>query len=127
MRHQRHYTLEQANAIRPWVAERVLWARTARARLAALGARLERALQALDPASGGSYPGRDAARSVVEVNLAMGQLEAVDVVLRDVERGLVDFPALRDGQEVYLCWLIHEDEISCWHELDAGFAGRRPL
>lgn len=127
MRHQRHYTLEQANAIRPWVAERVLWARTARARLVALGARVERALQALDPASGGSYPGRDAARSLVEVNLAMGQLEAVDVVLRDVERGLVDFPALRDGQEVYLCWLIDEDEISCWHELDAGFAGRRPL
>jgi hypothetical protein len=127
MRHQRHYTLEQANAIRPWVAERVLRARTARARLVALGARVERALQALDPASGGSYPGRDAARSLVEVNLAMGQLEAVDVVLRDVERGLVDFPALRDGQEVYLCWLIDEDEISCWHELDAGFAGRRPL
>jgi hypothetical protein len=49
------------------------------------------------------------------------------VVLRDVERGLIDFPALRDGQEVYLCWLIDEDEISCWRELDAGFAGRRPL
>ena len=57
----------------------------------------------------------------------MAELEAVDIVVRDVERGLVDFPALRDGEEVYLCWLVDEDEIGFWHGLDAGFAGRRPL
>ena len=48
-------------------------------------------------------------------------------MLRDVERGLIDFPAIRDGQEIYLCWLLDEDEIGFWHEPDAGFAGRQPL
>ena len=57
----------------------------------------------------------------------MGELEALDIVLRDVDRGLIDFPALRQGEEVYLCWLVDEDEIGFWHRLDAGFAGRRPL
>ena len=47
--------------------------------------------------------------------------------MRDIDRGLIDFPAIRDGAEVYLCWLVDEDEIGFWHERDAGFAGRRPL
>jgi hypothetical protein len=128
MRHERHYTIEQANAVRGWVTERVGWIRTARARLVALGARATDAVAALDSAAGGAYPGRDVARSLVEISRAVGELEAVDVVLRDVDRGLIDFPSIRDGEEVYLCWLLDdEDEIGFWHEPDAGFAGRRPL
>jgi hypothetical protein len=127
MRHERHYTLEQANAVRGWVTERVNWIRDARAQLVAMGARAGAAVQALDLSDGGSYPGRDVARALVELSRAIAELEAVDVVLRDVERGLVDFPSLRDGEEVYLCWLIDEQEIGFWHEPDAGFAGRRPL
>ena len=49
------------------------------------------------------------------------------MVLRSVERGLVDFPAMRDGRKVYLCWLKGEKEITHWHEVDAGFAGRQNL
>ena len=44
-----------------------------------------------------------------------------------VALGLVDFPALRDGEEIYLCWVVGEPEIRHWHEPDAGFRGRRPL
>jgi hypothetical protein len=127
VRHERHYTLAQANAIRPWVAERVQWIRDARARLVALGGRAHEALSRLDPDLGGSFPGRDTARSLVELSRAVGELEALDIVLRDVDRGLIDFPALRQGEEVYLCWLVDEDEIGFWHRLDAGFAGRQPL
>ena len=77
---------------------------------------------------GGAYPGREIARSLVELSRAAGELEAVDIVLRDVHRGLIDFPALRDGEEVYLCWLVDEEEtIGFWHEPEAGFGGRRPL
>jgi hypothetical protein len=127
VQHERHYTLEQASAVRGWVAERVGWIRDARAELVSLGALLSDAISALDPSSGGSYPGRAIARPLVELSRAMGELQAVDVVLRDIERGLVDFPALREGQEVYLCWLLDEDEIRFWHEPEAGFAGRKPL
>jgi hypothetical protein len=127
MRHSRHYTLEQANAVRGWVAERVGWVRDARAHLTALGARVRTAVGNLDPDAGGSYPGRDVARPLVELSRAIAELEAVDIVLRDLDRGLIDFPAVIDGQEVYLCWLVEEDEVRHWHPLDAGFTGRRPL
>ena len=128
VRHRRHYTLEQAMAIRGWVAERVRWVRDAQARLVALGTHATDAIDALDHDTGGAYPGREVARSLVELSRAAGELEAVDIVLRDVSRGLIDFPAMRDGVEVYLCWLVDEEEsIGFWHLPEAGFAGRRPL
>jgi hypothetical protein len=127
MRHSHHYTVEQASSLRGWVAERVQRIRGAQEELIALGDLASEAIRALDPDSGGSYPGRDAARPLVQLSRAVSELEAVDVVLRDVERGLIDFPALREGEEVYLCWLLEEDEIRFWHQPDAGFAGRRPL
>jgi hypothetical protein len=120
MRHARHYTLEQATAVRGWVAERVGRIRDAQAELLALG-------ESASAASGGSYPGRAVAGPLVELSRSLSELEAVDVVLRDVERGLIDFPAIRDGEEVYLCWLLDEDQIGFWHRPDTGFAGRRPL
>jgi len=52
------------------------------------------------------------------------ELRALDVELKDPEKGLVDFRSLFDGREVYLCWQLGESEIGFWHELDGGFAGR---
>jgi hypothetical protein len=49
------------------------------------------------------------------------------IIIKDMSVGLVDFPCLRDGREVYLCWRYGEDRIAFWHEIDAGFAGRQPL
>ena len=57
----------------------------------------------------------------------VSQLVAWDITLRDIETGLVDFPALANGRQVCLCWRLGEERIGYWHELDAGFAGRRPL
>ena len=128
MLHERHYTLEQASAVMGWVAERIGWIREAHQQLVALGPEAGEAVAALDETSGGSYPGRSVARPLVELSRAAGELEAVDIVVRDFERGLVDFPALRDGEEVYLCWLVDEEqEIGFWHAPEAGFAGRRVL
>jgi len=47
--------------------------------------------------------------------------------VKDINTGLLDFPALRNGQEVYLCWKYGEDQIAFWHGIDAGFAGRQPI
>ena len=127
MLHQRHYTLEEASAARAWVTERIDLIRRSQASLVELGAHARAAISSLDPQTGGSYPGREVATALVALSRALNELDAVDVVVRDVERGLVDFPALRDGEEVYLCWLVDEDEIGFWHAPDAGFAGRRPL
>ena len=55
------------------------------------------------------------------------QILDTGVLIKDVNIGLLDFPALRNGREVYLCWQHGEDDIAFWHEVDAGFAGRQPI
>lgn len=56
-----------------------------------------------------------------------GELEHFHCELKDPDTGLIDFLSLRDGREVYLCWLLGEERINYWHELHTGFAGRQPL
>jgi len=63
----------------------------------------------------------------VELQAGAAALAEREVVLRDLDRGLVDFPTIRDGREVYLCWIEGEPDIGFWHELDAGHAGRQEL
>ena len=126
MRHERHYTLAQASAARPWVTQRLERMRSAIAELG--GAEAREALARIDADAGGGFPGRPAARALLDMHAVLSELQEMDIVVRDAERGLVDFPSLRDGEEVYLCWLeSDEDEIGWWHEPDAGFAGRQPL
>ncbi len=124
MEHRRHYTLAQANAMRPWVAERVVRLRAARDLLRGSDA-AQLAVEA--SLSGGGWPGPAYARAATTLTLTLEELDRLDVVVRDADRGLVDFPALREGQEVYLCWLVGEPAVSHWHALEAGFGGRRRL
>jgi len=55
------------------------------------------------------------------------RIQATDVLIKDINLGLLDFPALKDGREVYLCWQYGEGEIAFWHEIEAGFAGRQSI
>lgn len=55
------------------------------------------------------------------------RIQAAGVLIKDINLGLLDFPALKDGREVYLCWQYGEGEIAFWHEVEAGFAGRQPI
>ena len=57
----------------------------------------------------------------------VARIDALGLTLRDIERGLVDFPALVSGRQVWLCWQPGETTIDWWHDLEAGFDGRRPL
>jgi len=57
----------------------------------------------------------------------VGRLDGWGISLRDIESGLIDFPALAGGRQVWLCWRLGEEGIDWWHELDDGFGGRRPL
>lgn len=125
MEHRRHYTVDQANALRTWVAGRIERLRAAHDLLLESEACADVAATAM--VTGGGWPGPDHAAAAIEWNLGMEDLDRLEIVVRDLERGLVDFPALRDGQEVYLCWLVDEPEVGHWHDPEAGFAGRRPL
>lgn len=125
MEHSRHYTLEQATAALPWVQERIELLRAARAGLNDEDAR--EALAEAGPGNGGGDAGKVVSEAFIQMRSALLELRAMEVVLRDLDRGLVDFPALRNGREVYLCWQEGEDEIGYWHDPDAGFDGREPL
>jgi len=123
--HERHYTLAEASELLPRVVELVERMRSARDRLGDLEAR--EALSEAGPTNGGGGPGRTVSEGFVDLRDSMAELRELEVVLRDLDKGLLDFPSLRDGREVYLCWQEGEDAIEYWHEPEAGFAGRRPL
>jgi len=58
---------------------------------------------------------------------AVARIDAVGITLRDIEQGLIDFPALVGGRQVWLCWQLGESDVVFWHELETGFGSRRPL
>ena len=66
-------------------------------------------------------------QSMDVLNNEQAELLEIGCVLKDWAGGLVDFPALRQGKKVWLCWRLGEPAVAYWHELDAGFAGRKPL
>ena len=125
MRHELHYSLEEARALLPWVAEQLATLRDARERLTDTEKREELVESA--PGNGGGDPGKQVGDAFVELQSGLARFAEREIVLRDLDRGLVDFPSLRDGREVYLCWVDGERDIGFWHELDAGFAGREEL
>ena len=126
MRHERHFTAQEAAAALGWVAERLAVMRLARDRL--LDADARAALSEAGSTNGGGAPGRVISEGFLELRDAAGELATAGVVVRDLDRGLVDFPSIRDGREVYLCWVeTEEDEIGFWHDLDEGYPGRKPL
>jgi hypothetical protein len=123
--HERHYTLKEASELLPRVVELIAQMRTARDQLGDREAR--EALSEAGPTNGGGAPGRTVSEAFVQLRDAVAELQELEVVLRDLDRGLLDFPSLRDGREVYLCWQDGEDAIGFWHDPEAGFAGRQPL
>lgn len=125
MEHDRHYSLDEATALLPWVSELLARMRAARAKLGDSEARM--ALTDAGPSNGGGAPGRTVSEGFLVLRDSIAELREREIVLRDLDRGLIDFPALRDGQEIYLCWQEGEDEIGFWHDPQSGFSGRRPL
>jgi hypothetical protein len=125
VRHARHYTLEEARARLPWVRERLVALRSARARLSDTEAR--QALADGSATNGGGQRGKQVGEAFVELRNGIAAFDQRGIILRDLDSGLIDFPSLREGREIYLCWIDGEDDIGFWHDLDAGFAGRQPL
>ena len=62
-----------------------------------------------------------------QMTAGVARIDELGIALRDIPTGLVDFPALVNGRQIWLCWRRDEDAIHFWHDLDSGFGGRRPL
>ena len=123
--HVRHFTIEEANAALPTVKPLLQKLRDAKDLL--VDEEAHSTLGKAAPSNGGGEPGTQVGEAFLQVRRLLLALHEAGIVVRDIERGLIDFPAHLDDREVYLCWELGEDEISWWHELDAGYRGRQPL
>jgi hypothetical protein len=122
------FTIDEANALLPSVRGIVSRIQKAHRSLARYKDEAKRAAEASDQGGGGVENGVQYAYLLTSLTDEIAELEDLGVQLKDYERGLVDFPSLREGRVVLLCWQLGEgDQLEWWHDMDAGFAGRTPL
>ena len=124
-RFEKHYTREEASALLPQIR---LW-------LAKLN-RLRPELERFDKRLGGmTGQGHDIGgetvngwiRTLADMQELLAEFQRREILIKDLSRGLVDFPAIIGGREVFLCWESDEDDIEFWHDLETGFGGRERL
>lgn len=125
MQFSKHYTLAEARAMLPQIRQ---WLEC----LDNLHAKLKVADKALAYRVNCGYDmGGDTvntqARLLALIQETLREFSRREIQIKDVSRGLIDFPSMRGGHEVFLCWEKDEDDIEFWHDLDAGYAGRERL
>jgi hypothetical protein len=121
----KHYTREEAQALLPQVRKWLQQLEHSRENLLKYDKRLSALME----------PGRDAggdlvnswARTMADFRDAMDEFQRREIQLKDIDRGLLDFPAIIGGREVFLCWEKDEDAVEFWHDLDTGYAGRERI
>ena len=124
-RFRKHYTRDEARALLPQVRE---WLKQLNARREFVEKYDKRVSQLIHT---GQDAGGELVNNLIKALVAMKELlqefEKREIQIKDLERGLVDFPTLIGDREVFLCWEQDEDDIEFWHDLDTGFAGRERL
>ena len=130
---QRYFTADEANALLPTVRPAVERMVRHRRSLAVVTVRHARIAAKIAGNGGGVDPHeidelqREVDAEAAAVVACVEELQELGVQVKDLDEGLVDFPALRGDEEVLLCWRLGEDEVAFWHTVADGFAGRRPL
>lgn len=119
------FSIEEAQALLPEVKR--LWQKIDRARatMRRLAPEAKRASQ--QHGGGGTAFGVKYVSALMSFMDHAQEILSLGLEIKDFDKGLCDFPHLRDGRVVYLCWMKGEDDIDWWHDVDAGFAGRQPL
>jgi hypothetical protein len=122
----RYFSLEQANqlleVITPLVAEMIAIRNTILEFQPKLETVLNKAVN-----NGGSLISAEALNAFEALKNVIYKVQQYDVFVKDVNSGLIDFPSIRDGEVVFLCWQFGEDQIEYWHELEEGYQGRKPV
>src|SRR5262245_51798754 len=115
--YDRHFTRDEANALLPQLKPLLRQLRDAKDELT--DAEAHEALSEAAPGNGGGEEGHQVGVAFLEVRRLLEAIEESGIVLRDIDRGLVDFPSVKDGREVYLCWELGEDDVAYWHDLES--------
>lgn len=122
---ERLFTVAEASALLPTLRPLLESLRDLGRRLAQ--ERSAGSLQALRGGNGGGEAARSVAASTARMAEVLEEIEAHGVVVKDPRAGLIDFPAVHRGAEIYLCWRLEEEDLAWWHPRDTGFAGRRSI
>ena len=122
---KKHYTREEARALLPKVREWLQKIRFYRDRLAHAEVKISSLLQNGDELGGELV--NETLRQIAEFKELLVDLRKRAIFVKDFDRGLVDFAALRNGREVFLCWEEDEDDIEFWHDIESGYEGREKL
>ena len=117
------YSVEEANALLPYLAPTLVELRDVYEE----AARIRSAMARSAAGDGWSEKREKWSRKLARVAELVGRLQEWEVILRDVDAGLVDFISEREGRTILLCWKLGEEEVSHWHSPEDGFGGRRPL
>jgi hypothetical protein len=118
-----NYTVEQANAMLADLRLRVARIRAARVKMIERAEKIEERVST----DGGGIADSAWFELTAELKKDLEELAQMELILRDPDQGLVDFPTVIEGQEAFLCWRTEEAEVGFWHPTDTGFSGRRPL
>lgn len=127
-----YFTRAEAEALLPQLEPMLLELRELRTELADIEEKVE-ALQLRMRGNGHEHQGemaqlRERAAALIEqVNERVHRINELGVLVKDLQMGLVDFPARREGREVYLCWRLGEPRVAWWHTIEGGFGARQPL
>jgi hypothetical protein len=121
----KHYTLDEARALLPRI--RVWLDKLVELRASASDCDNRLSAMLADGADLGGETVNGCVRVLAQIKSALREFQTRDIQLKDLDRGLIDFPAIRAGREVFLCWEKDEDDIEHWHDLNSGYAGREPL
>jgi hypothetical protein len=120
------FTVEEANRLIPRLRPLIKRVVSARQSLLDIQGDIQKAREKAKY-DGGSTVGAQYVRLLTVFTSAISEIEDMGVLVKDFRTGLCDFPHLKDGRVIYLCWKMDEDKIRYWHEVDAGFAGRQPI
>ena len=133
MMEPRLFTLDEAGRLLPWLESKLLELDPYRTEVERCRLRVGELLRMSRSNGHGAVDGelhrlesmaQELQKSIEDIT---SQITGRGIVVRDIDKGLVDFPSLREGRTVHLCWVRGERDIAFWHETDAGFAGRQPL
>jgi hypothetical protein len=123
---QKHFTIEEARALLPSLRQIFADAHRRRDRVMKADAHLSQQASQQGADLGGPDV-NSMLMDAVQMNRQIRGVLKLGIQIKDFDRGLVDFPHLKDGREVFLCWELEEDDIEFWHDLDAGYSGRERL
>ena len=127
MSHQftKHYTRDEARALLPQIREWLSQLEVLRASMKKHNQRVESLLGSGTDRGGQTV--NDWVRTMADLQHVVGEFQGRGIIIKDPDRGLIDFPAILNGKEVFLCWEQDEDDIEFWHDLESGYAGRERL